>query len=76
MSYAGMYDPTPIPEPKKKPFMKVDLRCGEVVWAVPYWSSDPLYGGWFPPGFAWCEKHKITESVSRQHWPPESTYEK
>lgn len=71
MSYAGMYDPTPISEPKKKPDMLVLLVCGEKVWGIPWWMSDPLYGGWKRPDRAWCPIHKQEESVKSQAWPPE-----
>jgi len=71
MSYAGLYDPTPVPEPKKKPKMSVELRCGETVMADnPWWSSDPIYGGWNAPYSTWCPKHKKSEIVARQSWPP------
>ncbi|WP_207559537.1 hypothetical protein, partial [Nocardioides sp. PD653] len=51
---AGLCDGIPLPEPKSKPSMDVLLDCGHTVTAVPYWSSDPLYGGWRPPAYAWC----------------------
>lgn len=71
MSYAGMYDPTPIPEPASKPEMRVVLACGETVWVEPWWWGDPLYGGWKPPAFGYCTLHRHTSLVRREAWPPE-----
>ena len=69
MSYAGMYDPTPVPEPKNKPLIRVVVACGSEVWADPVWVSDPLYGGWKPPGFTHCPDHG-SEFVRAEAWPP------
>lgn len=70
--YAGEYDPTPVREPKTKPPMDVLLDCGHTVKATPYWSSDPLYGGWKPPAYAWCEADRSTVGVRRRVHPSES----
>lgn len=67
MSYAGMYDPSPVPQPKRTP-PKWDLllACGHIGQREPYWSSDPLYGGWQPPAFAFCKTCWDTVSVRRR----------